>query len=290
MNQLNWLVRQSLCCLLLALCCPGVADAQTRKVLLVGDSWAAQQWEDGVHNAVFDLNGYPDLEAFGDVVAISGSTAADWVVPTELQKITDALNANPEINTVQLTLGGNDFLNQWNTGMTPMQVTDLQNQIIADLQIVIDHILDLDISLEIILSFYDYPNFVDTTSGATGIFCFNLHNDLGFPDPTAMNTAGVAFEEAFAAIAASQPRVQHVSHFGLMQNTYGFPGQNIQPGDILPPGDISLPSPVESMRVTAGIFVDCFHLGEDGYGVLVQNLFDRYYQYRFDTVFKSLFE
>ena len=129
-------------------------QAQTRKVLLVGDSWAEQQWNDGVHNAVFDLSGYPDYEAFGDVVAISGSTAAEWVAPTELQKITDALMANPVIDTVQLTLGGNDFLDNWNTGLTPMAVTALQNQIIADLQTVIDHILAIDINLEIILSFF----------------------------------------------------------------------------------------------------------------------------------------
>jgi len=290
MNQLPRSAGQTLLVLLVLLIGTHSAQAQTRKVLLVGDSWAEQQWNDGVHNAVFDLNGYPDLEAFGDVVAISGSTAADWVVPSELQKITDALNANPQIDTVQLTLGGNDFLNNWNTALTPAEVTALQNQIITDLQLVVEHILNHDISLEIILSFYDYPNFVDTTGGATGFVCFNLHSDLGFPDAATMNAAGVAFEEAFASLAATHPRVSHVSHFGLMQNTYGFPGQNIPPGQIQPPGDISLPSPVESMRVTAGIFVDCFHLRDDGYGVLVQNLFDQYFQYRFDTLFNSHFE
>ena len=105
-----------------------------------------------------------------------------------------------------------------------------------------------------------------------------------------MNAARVAFEEAFASVTVSNPKVSHVSHFGLMQNTYGFPDQNIAPEMILPPGDISLPNLVESMCITAGIFVDCFHLGADGYEVLVQNLFDDYYQYHFDTVFKSLFK
>ena len=47
----------------------------------------------------------------------------------------------------------------------------------------IDHIVAIDINLEIILSFYDYPNFVDTTVGAAGFICFNLHSNLGFPDP-----------------------------------------------------------------------------------------------------------
>ncbi len=268
------------------------ATAQTTKVLIVGDSWAEQQWNDGIHDQVFADSGYPQFISLGDVVAISGSTAADWVVPTELQKITDALNANPSIDTVQLTLGGNDFLDQWNIGLTPMAVTAIQNQIIIDLQIVVDHILAQDIGIEIILSFYDYPNFVDTTGGFTGIFCANLHSDLGNPTALELNTIATSFEQAFASSATSNPKVFQVSHSGLMQNYFGFADANpvIPPGQIQPPGDLSLPSPVQSMRLNAGVVVDCFHLGAEGYDVLVQNTYDQYFQYRFDTIYKSLFE
>ena len=266
------------------------ATSQTTKVLIVGDSWAEQQWNDGIHDVVFADSGYPQFISLGDGVAISGSTASDWVVPSELQKITDALNANPDIDTVQLTLGGNDFLDQWNIALSPMAVTAIQNQIIIDLQIVVDHILSQDIGIEIILSFYDYPNFVDTTGGFTGIICANLHNDLGNPTAFELNEIAVSFEQAFSSVGTQNPKVFQVSHFGLMQNYFGFPDDNILPGDILPPGDLNLPSPVESMRINAGVVVDCFHLGAEGYDVLVQNIYDQYFQYRFDTVFKSLFE
>ena len=272
--------------LLWALAC----GAQTTRVLIVGDSWASQQWDDGVHDAVFAVNGYPQFISFGDDVAISGSTAAEWVVPSELQKITDALNANPDIDTVQLTLGGNDFLDQWNTAMTPTQVQDIQDQIIADLQLIVDHILAHDIGIEVVLSFYDYPNFVDTLTGPFHEFCEDLHNSLGAPTALEINTMGASFEQAFASVATNNPRVAHVSHFGLMQNLYGFPGQNIDPGTIQPPGDISLPSPVEAMRLNLGFIVDCFHLTPEGYDVLVQNTYEQYFQYRFDTILKSSFE
>ncbi len=266
------------------------ASSQTTKVLIVGDSWAQQQWDDGVHDAVFAVNGYPQFVSFGDAVAISGSTAADWVAPSELQKITDALNANPDIDTVQLTLGGNDFLDQWNTGLTAMEVTAIENQIIADLQIVVDHILAHDINIEIILSFYDYPNFVDSLTGIGSFFCRNLHESLGNPTPAELNAVAVSFEQAFATVASQHPKVFHVSHFGLMQFRYGFPDEMIEPGDILPPGDPTRPSPVASMRLNFGLVVDCFHLRAEGYDELVLNLYNEYYQYRFDTVFKSLFE
>lgn len=266
--------------------------AQTPKVLIVGDSWAEQQWNDGIHNQVFADSNYPQFTALGDVVAISGSTAADWVAPAELQKITDALNANPTIDTVQLTLGGNDFLNQWNTSLTPMEVTAIQNQIIIDLQIVIDHILAHDIGMEIVLSFYDYPNFEDTIGGFTGLICANLDNNMGNPSPFELNNTAVSFEQAFASAALNNPKVFHVSHFGLMQNYFGFADADpvIEPGEILPPGDLNLPSPVQSMRINIGLVVDCFHLGAEGYDVLVQNTFDQYFKYRFDTIYKSLFE
>ena len=280
-------------CWLILIFFTSLGQSQTAKVLIVGDSWAEQQWEDGIHDVVFADSGYPEFTSFGDVVAISGSTASDWVVPSELQKITDALNANPTIDTVQLTLGGNDFLDQWNVNLTPMAVTAIQNQIMVDLQIVVDHILTHDIGIEIILSFYDYPNFVDTTGGFFGGICDGLHEDMGNPTPLELNQIAVSFESAFAAAAVSNPKVFNVSHFGLMQNYFGFADASpvILPGDIPLPGDLSLPSPVESMRLNTFLeVVDCFHLGAEGYDVLVQNTFDQYFQYRFDTIFKSLFE
>ena len=278
------------CLMLFSVLFASVSWSQTTKVLIVGDSWAQQQWVDGVHDAVFAVNGYSQFVSLGDEVAISGSTAAEWVAPTELQKITDALINNPDIDTVQLTLGGNDFLDQWDTSMTAMEVTNIQNQIMTDLQIVIDHILAQRIDIEVVLSFYDYPNFVDTIGGFTGGFCYDLHQSLGAPTPTELNNMAVSFVTSFASIAATNPKVFYVSHFGLMQNLYGFPDGGIQPGDILPPGDVSLPSPVESMRINFEVVVDCFHLRAEGYDVLVQNLFEQYYLYRFDTIHKSLFE
>ncbi|WP_395377375.1 GDSL-type esterase/lipase family protein [Marinicella sp. W31] len=260
-----------------------------QRVLIVGDSWAEQQWQDQSHNMVFTANGHPDITALGDTTAISGSTAADWIAPTELQRIADALDNNPDIDIVQLTIGGNDFLDAWRADFTPMQTLTLQQQIQTDIQTIVDFILAQDPNIEIILSFYDYPNFVDTIGGFTGIICNNLHTDLAQPTPLELNTAARDFEQAYTQIADNLSRVYHVSHAGSMQNTFGFPDDNILPGDILPPGDLNLPSPVASMRVTFTV-VDCFHLGAQGYDVLIQNLYDDYFQEKFDTIFRTAFD
>ncbi len=264
--------------------------AQTPRVLLVGDSWAQEQWEDGVHDLVFAANGFPDITVDGASTAINGTEAADWARPSDLQMIANALQNQSSIDTVQLTISGNDFLNAWNADMSDAEQDNLKLQIKADLQTVIDFILNQDPKIEIILSFYDHPNFVDTLSGLLGLVCAPLFLDLAQPTPLELNEAAQEFEMSYAQLANNNPRVFYVSHAGLMQFTYGFEDMGILPGDLLPPGDLSLPSPVVAMRERLSGEFDCFHLRPEGYQVIVQNIFDGYYSRRFDTLFSSGFE
>jgi hypothetical protein len=273
--------------------------AQNAKVLIVGDSWAQQQYSDVVHDAVFDVNGYPDIivlrNAEATAVAIDGTTAADWVDPSELQKITDALVNNPSVDTVQLTIGGNDFLDNWNMSMTMMEVDALKAQIVTDIQIIVDAILAVDINIEIIMSFYDYPNFEETLGGLVGTVCEPLHSGMGMPNPEELNTMALEFTNAFVEISNQNPKVFYVPHWGRMQNAYGFEDDDpiILPGDIALPGLLTRTSPIVAMRVHDFVIFterDCFHLTPEGYDIMVQAMFEEYYQYRFDTIFKSLFE
>lgn len=260
-----------------------IAQAQTTRVLIVGDSWAQQQFDDNIHSIVFSNNGYANINVEGNTTARSGSEASEWATPKELQIIADALSSNPDIDTVQLTVGGNDFLNNWSINMSSQQEMALQQQIQTDLTTIVDFILAQDANIEIVLSFYDYPNFVDTISGLSGFICNNILTDLGTPSTSQLNTAATQFEAIYAQVATNNSRVSHVSHFGLMQNFY----------DGIPlPGDTSQPSPVIAMReiFPDPVVYDCFHLSPTSYEVLVENLFDGYYQSRFDTVFKSGFE
>lgn len=265
--------------------------AQTARVLIVGDSWAQLQFDNDNHNQIFIDNGYANftIDVASDLVSENGREAADWAMPGELQNILDIINTHPDIDTVQLTIGGNDFLNAWNINMTMLEEQALQQQILADLTTIAEAILAQDTTIEVVLSFYDYPNFEDTIGGIFGSTCRDLNNDMGQPTTTALNTAATVFEQIYLQLAANNPRIYHVSHFGLMQSFFGFPDDNILPGDILPPGDISKPSPIEAMR-DFGVTRDCFHLTPDGYEILVQNIFDGYFHARFDTIFRTSFD
>lgn len=274
----------------------GTAAAQgLPRVLVVGDSWAEEMFQDGVHGQVFANNGYAQYVAVaggsGPASTVeSGSTAAQWVQPARLQRIAEALAANPSIDTVQLTVGGNDFLGAWSTTMPPAQVEQLKAQILTDLIGITSFVLEFDPRLEIVLSFYDYPNFRDNRSIFNFVwtfFCLPLWNDLGQPNAAQLNAAAIEFIGSYADIADAHPRIFHVFHLGLMQNKFGIDG--IPPGQLPLPGDPSRPSPSASMR-NRGIGIDCFHLTPTGYRHLVQNLFDHYYARRFDTLLRSSFE
>jgi lysophospholipase L1-like esterase len=274
--------------LLLTLCLALTAQAQTPRVLIVGDSWAAEMWQDGAHQVVFAANDAAQYSALGATTTESGTTAAQWKEPARLQLIADALQANPSIDTVQLTLGGNDFLDAWSTAMPPMQVDLLKQAILQDLQTITAFILAQRADIEVLLSFYDYPNFRDTRVGLIGLlFCTPQWNDMGQPTPAQLNAAAIDFVDTYAGIANGNPRVRHVRHFGLMQNQYGI--DMIPAGQPLP-GEPTLPSPLVAMRDRAGLGRDCFHLTAEGYDHLVQNLYDGYYRDRFGFSFSSSFE
>ena len=271
-------------------------SAQQTRVLIVGDSWAEEQWVDQSHERVFALNGLGDYGIYGDSTTESGSTAYDWKQASYLQRIDDALVAHPDIDTVQLTVGGNDFLDVWHKDMTEAQFDSLTNAILFDLNLIIDYILGQDSGIEVLLSLYDYPNFRDTLDGLAGnLFCQPLHSDMGEPTPLELNEAAIALVQSIAGIAATNVRVHFVDHFGLMQHSFGFVEDEIPPGAIALPGDPSLPSPVETMRkhdAFGSIEDDCFHLTADGYDIIVQNLIDQYLADRLkgDALFTDRFE
>ena len=275
----------------LLLLLPFSVSSQTQRVLIIGDSWAQLQIDNTTHNQVFSDNNFANItiDPASDNVSDNGKTAADWAQPSQLQIIGDVIAANPAIDTVQLTIGGNDFLNNWTINLTTAEVQTLQQQILTDMTTIVDYVLAQRPNIQILLSFYDYPNFVDTIGGLFGQTCNNLLNDMGVPSVTELNTAAVEFESIYAQIATTNPRVFHVSHTGLMQAFFGFPSQGIPPGQIMPPGDLTKPSPVEAMR-DFGVTRDCFHLSPDGYNYLIQNAFDGYYFDRFDLVHNDSFE
>jgi len=268
-----------------------LAGAQTPRVLLVGDSWADFLWQARSLAETFALHGHPEFVELGGETTVSGSEASEWVDPAMLGLIDGALAANPTIDIVQITLGGNDFLagepgGGWYLGMPDAGA--LYVAIASDVATVVDHVLALDPALRVLLSGYDYPNFVDFSFAFCLAYCCSMDDGLGGPAPLQLNSAIVAMGSLLDGLAATRPRLAVVHHWGLMQYAFGFPGAEppIPPGALLPPGDSALPSPIEAMWLGG----DCIHLGDPGYAGVAESLWREYYHFAFDGIFRDSFE
>lgn len=252
------------------------------RVLLVGDSWTEFMWVNRSLRGVFSDQGHPNIHEKGDATTVSGSTAAEWTDASMLETIRDEINAHPSIDIVQITLGGNDFLegmagNGWFVGISLAEEEALFQRILGDVQTVIDFVLNLNPNIEVLLSFYDYANFEESLSGILGFSCNGIYNDLNSPTTLQINQAFEALNMRLGQLVDSSPRVSLVDHTGLMQFTFGFPDRNIPPQTIERPGDLNLPGPINTMFLGA----DCIHLSSDGYRVVAENLWQEYYQYQF---------
>ncbi|MEM1247575.1 MAG: Calx-beta domain-containing protein [Acidobacteriota bacterium] len=261
--------------LLATLLTPLVGSAplwSTERVLIVGDSWAGALWELRALDAVFRSNGQ-STTASGQQTALGGTTARGWSQPEGLQTITSSLVARPSIDTVQLTIGGNDFLGEglegWTASLSPAQETALFDRIASDVLAVVDHVLAHRSDLRVIVSLYDYLNLQDPKVG-----CEGLWESLGSPEVRRVNQALADLSARVGRALAARERAVVVSHEGLMQSTFGFPQQSIAPGDIGLPGDLDRPSPAEAMA-------DCIHLTDTGYRALADRLWRVYYRQRF---------
>ncbi|MEO1085364.1 MAG: hypothetical protein AAFY88_14085, partial [Acidobacteriota bacterium] len=187
------------------------AFAQER-VLVVGDSWAQGFWELRTLRQTFAANGRPDISELGDETAIGGTTAADWNSAAGRELLVGELRRTPSIDTVHITVGGNDLLagpenGGWVVGMSSAAENALLARIAGDIMAVADLATAQSPSIEVVVSLYDYLNFEDFSGE-----CGEAWRELGSPTPRQMNEginrfhdAVAAFHWRFAVLAASLP-------------------------------------------------------------------------------------
>jgi hypothetical protein len=271
----------------------------TPRLLLAGDSWAQYMWDDGSHNDIFDRFGHGEKRALsrslgsdpgpgyaGPEYAVSGSEARQWAntasYPWIANMVAD-LQANPTIDRVLLSIGGNDMLagksgGGWYKQMdldVPGSEAALFDQIHTHTLQIIDAALAVRPSLRVIVSSYDYPNF------NTGALCFLYacpkRRDLS-RDPTnalvtdaELNAMMVTIEQNRIAWTNGHARSDFDNAVGLMHYFYGDgvaapltlprPGQ-VPPGySPFPGGNQARPSIRSNFRNSA----DPIHLDVEGY-------------------------
>lgn len=231
------------------------------KVLIAGDSWAQYMYDDGTHNEIFNKFGHPDYDLLGQSLgsnpgagyggseyAISGSEAREWADMVNYPWIDNVINEitnNPTIETVILSIGGNDILaaksgGGWYKDMdldVPGSEAALFATIRANTFTIINQIIAAHPNVDILLSSYDYPNF------NTGFLCFAYacpkRRDLS-RDPdndlitdAELNQMMVTIEEERISWLGLEPKLFFDNAIGLSHYYYG--------DGVSAPGTLSLP-------------------------------------------------
>ena len=273
------------------------------RVLLAGDSWAQYMWDDDAHNTIFDKFGMADHLAVsrslgsnpgagynGPEYAISGSEAREWANTANYPWIANSvaeLQSQPSIDTVMLSVGGNDVLagkpgGGWYKGMdldVPGSEAAFFARLLGDSTIITDSLLAVRPSLDVLVSSYEYPNF------NTGIWCFlyacQKRKDLS-RDPNSalitdaeLNAMMLNIESRRIAWTNADPHLHFDHGVGEMHYYYGDgttgpgilprPGQQAPAYLPYPAGNPLKPSLRDNFRLASGISADPIHLNPEGY-------------------------
>ncbi|MCH2185748.1 hypothetical protein MK280_07745 [Myxococcota bacterium] len=230
----------------------GEAQAQTPRILLVGDSWVAQAWSAGSFQAALANKGLAQFGVEGGSTTIGGTTAAQWATQPYLDLITAKINAHPNLDIFHLSMGGNDFLG----APAGADLLALANQIIADQITVVNHILALQPNAKITIGTYDY-----TPSG---------ENNVGQAVLTSLLINAVA----------SIPNYYVLNQLGLLHSRLGFSGL-FAAGTTPEPGNWPYYQPLQGGDPSVGgdpaAFADAIHPTPASYVVLAEHAIDAYY-------------
>ena len=274
------------------------------RVLIAGDSWAQFMWDDDAHNEVFDKFGHADKRAVsrslgsnpgpgysGPEYAISGSEAREWVNGASYPwaaNVVSELQALPSIDSVVLSIGGNDILagrsgGGWYKDMdldVPGAEEALFARVLQHSDAIAQSFVNVRPQIDVIISSYEYPNF-NVSPLWCWIYACPKRNDLSRDPANALvtdaeiNAMNLDVETRRMAWTNGDPRLAFDHGVGEMHHYYGD-GQTAagilpRPGQLapaylpFPAGNPARPSLRENFRLNSGISADPIHLDAEGY-------------------------
>ncbi len=295
--------------------CPSTTP--TPRVLLAGDSWAQYMWDDNAHSITFDkfgqadklavsrsLGSNPGANYMGPEYAISGSDSREWVDTANypwIANVVAELNANPTIDSIMFSLGGNDILAGKSGGGfyknmnldVPGSKEALFATILANSTTITNAFTAVRPNVDVLVSSYEYPNFNVTPAFVCGLYACPKRRDLSRDpdgDPitdTEINTMNIDVETQRIAWTNANPRLHFDNGDGEMHYFYGdgvaAPGTLLRPGQMAPlyapfPGGNPLrPALRSNFRLSFGLSADPIHLNPAGYLYKVAVQTDAYF-------------
>lgn len=253
----------------------GDADVAPRmRVLVVGDSWATYEGP-AIRNVFVDAG-----DASEDLlnIGVPGAKVAVFDSPFWLAYGKMFLAQYPTIDTIHFSMGGVDFLTGWHADDPPAVQAAFFDDIALHIRHIAQELLAVDPKLRVLLTGYDFWNFVEPVAAQPGLLCWDAWmNTFHQPTPEQVNVAMMEMEVRLEAIADQYDRIDYLRTIGFLQTVYGYPSKGLAPFSIRLP-DMTLPTPPEAMASNG---LDCVHPSTEGYYLLAQHYYGAYYRTRF---------
>ncbi len=264
-------------------------ENSTNRVLLVGDSWAQFMLTDGTIDDGLRIIGHSDKKFVSNYfIAENGAQTDDFLAQDKQEEIQNLINANPELDIVHLSIGGNDVMGDWNVSMSEQETNAIEEAVADRLEQIIEFLKTTRSGMNIFWAGYAYPNFEEVIEDyffPSQHPFYSTWDDMGQPSFLEINSLLNEFSDSVAAYADTEPAMSFVRAQGILQHVYG---QNqdlgVAPGGSYPAFDAPLPlgypeypSPISTMR-PYGIFTDCFHLSTSAYLTMFTYQAEKYYQ------------
>lgn len=266
------------------------SEPEVRRILTVGDSWSVFMNASSTFNNTLRRWGHSDKRYFTNlIISENGAKTHDFLGSEKQDEIAAQLAANPSIDVVHLSIGGNDVLGTWHISWPQEDVDSLEAAVTVRLTAIMDFIKSVRPGIRIVWSGYAYPNFGEVIGslpqGAQSTHPFySTWNGMGKPDFLPINNILNTFSAKVEDYAADEPQVDFVNCTGILQHVFGQttplavePGGTYQPFEApMPAGFPEYPSPRTTMS-NYGFFTDAFHLSAAGYDAFIDYQFRKFY-------------
>ncbi|MBX7243090.1 MAG: T9SS type A sorting domain-containing protein [Bacteroidia bacterium] len=265
-------------------------ETDKNKILLLGDSWAFFMSVDMTINRALEKWGHSHYKYYTNtILSENGAETDDFLKPAKQDEIMAQFQANPDIEVVHLSIGGNDILGDWNVDFTQAQTDSLESSVYNRMDQIIQFLKQAKPGIRIVWSGYTYPNFEEVIESfapfQTSHPFYSTWEGMGFPSFEQINNIQMHFADEMEAYALSDPQVEYVNCPAILQYTFGQndllgvpPGGTYAPYSApFPYGFPDYPSPKNSMR-DYGITKDCFHLSPRGYDDMIGYQMQKFYQ------------
>lgn len=264
------------------------ASSTSASLLVAGDSWATLMCLGNSFQTSFSKHKIRNVKVLGcssDKATKFGAHASKWLSYKEGKKMIALLKSSPDVKSVFLSIGGNDFLGDWNKKMSPQEEQELFAKILYDTKVLVNAIYEIRPDVKVLISGYDFGNFKDFIKVKPYV---KLYKSMGSPTPFEINSALIRFSETMSAIADFR-NVFYIQHIGLSHYYYGNPEFNLKAKTTLEPrlisnrahpmstgGVVELVAAKQSMLNILGLLVDAYHPTFTGFTHIADHAIENY--------------